>query len=274
MRVNNYDKCINDVINAIEKNLEFVTIEELIALSGYSYYHFHRIFKIHTGESLKKYIKRLQLERALQKMKIDKENITQLALEAGFYMSSSFNKAFKEMFELSPTEYKKQLAQKRERFLEITPVRFESLKPFEVFALRYVGECELIDTSFEKMLGFANGNNLFEESFELYGITYDDPDVTEDTKLRYDICIKKTTEIDISESSEIYLKTIDGGKYAVFHHNTGTPTLVDTYNSIFGKWLYQNDIRLRNVPIVQKIYYDPTLESIDDYLIDIYIPIE
>lgn len=50
MNKNNYDQCMQNVLSAIEENLEYVTIEELIKISGYSYYHFHRIFKAYTGE--------------------------------------------------------------------------------------------------------------------------------------------------------------------------------------------------------------------------------
>ncbi len=272
--VNNYDTCMKDVINEIEDNLEFVSIDELIRISGYSYFHFHRIFKTHTGESIKKYIKRLQLEKALRKMKEDKENITQLAIEAGFHMSSSFNKAFKEMFEITPTEYKKSYKELRKSYKDIEPIRIETIDSFEVYALRYVGECHYIYESFMKMLAFAQENSLIDDSFEMYGVTYDDPEVTDDVKLRYDVCVKDTKKIELSGEEGIYKKVIDGGKYAIFIHHGNPDNLIETYNSIFGKWLYNNNINLRYVPTLQKILNNINSASMDDFTIELYIPIE
>lgn len=233
--MNNYDKSINAVITEIENNLEFANIENLIKLSGYSYYHFHRIFKTHTGESLKQYIKRLQLEKALRKLKTDKENVTKLAIEAGFHISSSFNKAFKEMFDTNPSQYKKTFEILRGSYKQIEPLRIETINSFEVYSLRYVGECQYIDGTFQIMLDFAGKNQLFDESFELYGITYDDPEVTDDTKLRYDVCIKKTKEISLEKESNIHQKIIYGGKYAVFLHQGDTNNLINTYKPEFDK---------------------------------------
>jgi AraC family transcriptional regulator len=95
------------VLNAIENDLEYITLEDLIKISGYSYYHFHRIFLTLVGESLKKYIKRLRLEKAVNSMRIQKCSITKIAFESGYNSSSSFNKAFKGMFGVNPSDYKK-----------------------------------------------------------------------------------------------------------------------------------------------------------------------
>ena len=272
--MNKYDRCMQDVINEIEKNLEYVTIEDLIQISGYSYYHFHRIFKAYTGESLKKYIKRLQLEKALHKMQMDKENITTLALEAGFNMSSSFNKAFKEMFATNPTKYKQSLSKQRESYKDIKPIRVEDIKPIEVYVIRYMGEYELVNIAWDKIISFATQHKLFNRDFSAFGITYDNPNVTNNEKLRYDVCITKTKDIALEENSEIYTKTLAGGRYAIFLHKGNPKGLIDVFNSIFGKWLYESDIKLRDVPVLQKMLNDKSKVLIDDLLIEIFIPIE
>jgi AraC family transcriptional regulator len=270
--MNSYDECLRNVLNTIEANLEFVTIEEIVDISGYSYYHFHRIFKAHTGESIKKYIKRLQLEKALQNLKTDNKNISQLAIESGFHMSSSFNKAFKEMFACSPSEYKNSLKNIRKNITSIAPSSIVEIDSFEVYSLRYVGECDGIYQTFETMEKFARNNHLIISEFCFYGITYDDPAITDNEKLRYDVCIPSMNET--YEANEIYKKKIDGGKYAVFLNQGGPQKLFDTYNSIFIKWLYLNDIKLRNVPIIQKIPYIQPQSILDENKIEIWIPIE
>lgn len=265
-----YHECIQRILHEIESNLEFVTIDDLVELSGYSYYNFHRIFKAHTGENAKKYIKRLQLEKSVQKMKMDHVNTTTLAHGSGFHLPSSYNKSFKNMFHINPTEYKNLLIKQRKSYKSIESSKIETMGSFDVYALRYVGKCEYIDATFQSMIQFAINYEL--DYNTIFGITYEDPDITDENKLRYDVCIPKTKKINTSFNPEIYTKYIEGGKYAVFQHSGDPLELIHTYNSIFGKWLYENDVDFRNLPILQKITNYHT-QAADNLRIEIYIPI-
>jgi len=100
---------IDKVLRRIEENLESITIEELIDYSGFSYFHFHRLFVAYVGESLKQYLKRMRLERSVHHLKYKKVPITEVALEAGYTTPSAFNKAFKEFFGINPSEYKRRI---------------------------------------------------------------------------------------------------------------------------------------------------------------------
>lgn len=270
---NEYSKSIHKILQMIETELEFVTLEELIRVSGYSYYHFHRIFKAHTGESLKKYIKRLQLEKTLQQMNMDKENITSIAIKAGYHMPSSFNKAFKEMFGVNPSEYKKKYEISRIEYPSVKPLRIDRLEEKEMYSLRHVGNYDDLDKPIKFFMDFAGKHNLIDKDFCLYTIPHDNPDVTENERLRFDICIEKSREVDISQIDEIHLKSICGGKYAVFMHKGKPENLIDLYNAIFGKWLYSSDIRLRDEPIFQKFLNNKYEVSEEELLAEVYVPI-
>ena len=270
---NEYGKSIQKVLQTIEEELEFVTLEELIRVSGYSYYHFHRIFKAYTGESLKKYIKRLQLEKTLQKMQVDKENITQIAIQAGYHMPSSFNKAFKEMFGVSPSTYKKSYEISRIEYPDIEPVRREIVEEKQMYSLRHVGDYEDLDSPIKKCMQFAGQNALIGKNFYLYTIPHDNPDVTENERLRFDICIEKTKEVDISQIDWLHTKVIARGKYAVFRHRGNPKNLIALYNAIFGKWLYSSDIVLRDEPIFQKFLNNKYEVEEEDLLAEVYVPV-
>jgi len=270
---NEYTKSIHKVLQMIEDELEFVTLEELIRVSGYSYYHFHRIFKAYTGESLKKYIKRLQLEKTLLAMQMDKENITQIAIKAGYHMPSSFNKAFKEMFGVSPSEYKKKYEISRIEYPNIEPIRIEKIQDMEMYSARYIGDYNELDEPIEKFIDLALKHGLLSKDFALYAIPHDNPDVTDNSKLRFDICVKKTKEIDTSEENTIRMKTIKGGKYAVFIHKGNPKNIVSLYDAIFGKWLYSSNIKLRDEPIFQKFLNDKSEVALEELFAEIYVPI-
>jgi len=270
--MNNYNECMQRVLTTIERELEYVTIEELIRVAGYSYYHFHRIFKAYTGESLKKYIKRLQLEKALQQMQIDRENITQIAMKSGYNTPSSFNKAFKEMFGVNPSEYKQSLEPKRKLYKDIEPERIERIKPIEVYTIRHVGDYEKLDETWEKLMQFAGRNRLFSNDFYAYAIAYDNPDVSNSSQLRYDACISAIKELKM-KSQEIQGKTLDGGKYAVFLHKGEHAKLIDTYDAIFGGWLYESSIVLRDAPVFQKFLNDKREVEAEELLTEVWVPL-
>ena len=265
-----YDNTMQKVLTAIEHDLEYVTIEDLISVSGYSYYHFHRIFKAYTGETLNKYIKRLLLENALFQMQMDKENITQIAMKSGYNTPSAFNKAFKEMFGVNPSEYKKSLEPKRKLYTDIEPIRVEKIEPIEVYTIRHVGDYELLDSVWEELIAFATEHKLFNRHFYAYAIAYDNPDISDNTRLRYDACISKTKEV---ESSHIQTKKLEGGKYAVFSHKGDHAKLVETYDSIFGNWFYKSEISLRDVPVIQKFLNNKNDTAVDKLLTEVYVPI-
>jgi AraC family transcriptional regulator len=270
--MNNYNECMQKVLTTIERELEYVTIEELIRVAGYSYYHFHRIFKAYTGESLKKYIKRLQLEKALQQMQIDRENITQIAMRSGYNTPSSFNKAFKEMFAVNPSEYKQSLEPKRKLYKDIEPERIVRVEPIEVYTIRHVGDYEKTVESWEKIIGFAEKHRLFNKDFYAYAITYDHPDISDVNRLRCDVCISKTKEVDIEEEG-IVSKKFDGGKYAVFLHKGDHEKLTETYDAIFGNWFYKGSVVLRDVPVIQKFLNDKRSTKVEELLTEVWVGI-
>lgn len=270
---NQYDGTMQKVLNAIENDLEYVTIEDLICVSGYSYYHFHRIFKTYTGETLNKYIKRLQLESALLKMQMDKENITKIAMKSGYNTPSAFNKAFKEMFSINPSEYKKSLEPKRKLYADIEPLQIKKIKPIDVYTIRHVGDYELLDATWEQLISFATKHRLFNRHFFAYAIAYDNPDISDNTRLRYDACISKTRDITLTQTQKIQTKQLSGGKYAIFLHKGDYTKLTDTYDSIFGNWFYKSEISLRDAPVIQKFLNNKNETDIDKLLTEVYLPI-
>ena len=103
-----YIQSIYKVILYIEKNYnQTLTLEELSKVASFSKYHFHRIFKSITGETIGEYIRRVRLQNSTHKLSTSKLNITQIALDIGYETNASFSKAFKERFGITPKEFAK-----------------------------------------------------------------------------------------------------------------------------------------------------------------------
>jgi AraC family transcriptional regulator len=272
-------KIIDKILKKIEQELDFIDIDEVIKYSGFSYFHFHRLFLVYVGETIKQYIKRLRLERAAYEIKYKKRAITDAALDAGFNTPSAFNKAFKEFFECSPSEFKKiELRSKEYKMIE--PIRIEEINPIKVYSVRHTGDYNKIGNAFEKLMGWAyknkikNKKNLMGKEAHTYSIAYDDPNVTDINKLRSDACMSNTDE-SVELEDGIFKQEIEGGKYAVFLHKGEYSKLKDTYNNIFSSYIKENDYTLRDVPIFEKyLNRDPRRTKPENLKTEIFIPIK
>lgn len=104
-----YSGRIYRVIDYIETNLaNGFTLDELASVAHFSKFHFHRIFYALMGETLFRFIQRIRLEKAANRLAYEPNiPITTIALECGFSSSASFSKAFKEHFQCSPSGWRK-----------------------------------------------------------------------------------------------------------------------------------------------------------------------
>ena len=92
---------------------EKLTLEDVAAYSGYSKYHFSRIFKEYTGMSIYEFYLRQRLLLCRQLLSEMNLPITEVASRAGFGSLATFNRVFKQYEGVTPTQYR-QLRQQRQ----------------------------------------------------------------------------------------------------------------------------------------------------------------
>ena len=82
--------------------------------AGLSLYYFCREFKKSTGKSPKKFIIYQRIEKAKELLRRDFK-ITDIAINVGFNDLPSFNKQFKKIIGMTPTEYRNFLKNKTKK---------------------------------------------------------------------------------------------------------------------------------------------------------------
>ena len=99
---------INRALDYIEANLAGdLSLVTLARVANFSPFHFHRIFRSIIGETLNQFIQRRRLEKAAFFLLANPARlITEIALDCGFSGSSTFARAFKEMFGVSASQYR------------------------------------------------------------------------------------------------------------------------------------------------------------------------
>jgi AraC family transcriptional regulator len=106
----NYRKDIEKRIQFIEYHIkENISIEEVAGHTGYSLYHFCRVFSLCKGASVMEYIRERRLSLAALEL-FKGRKIIDIALDYGFETSSGFTKAFRKAYGYSPTQYTARMA--------------------------------------------------------------------------------------------------------------------------------------------------------------------
>lgn len=133
-----YNAAVEKAIDFIEQNLKNdIGISDCARISGYSVYHFLRMFKKAVGLTPADYIRKRRLSEIAKEMLKGNEYISELAFHYGFNSKENFLRAFKSEHHILPTEYKavKNSLKLYERFsfqkksFEVIP-SFVFLEPF------------------------------------------------------------------------------------------------------------------------------------------------
>ncbi|MGL5435440.1 MAG: GH39 family glycosyl hydrolase [Lachnospiraceae bacterium] len=74
-----------------------------------------RFFVKATGESFVDYVKKIRLQKVAEELVYSDLSMTRIAVDNGFSNPSAMNKAFREMYEVTPTEYRSQAQYERRK---------------------------------------------------------------------------------------------------------------------------------------------------------------
>lgn len=101
-----FDKMISYIDEHYQQKIE---LEEIAKIGGYNVAYTSQFFKRQMGISFVEYVLRLRLRDATTRLTTTDEAIARIASSCGFADIKAFNVAFKKHFNLTPTEYRKQV---------------------------------------------------------------------------------------------------------------------------------------------------------------------
>ncbi len=292
---------INNAIVYIEEHLsEKLLLNDIAAKAFFSPYHFHRIFSLVVGETVNNFIVRKRIERAAGFLMRQRETpITEVAEVLGFTSLSSFSRAFKKFYGISPAEFRELSPSKFSKICkteskkgQIT-VSFEqyicninnslnwfkmnanvTVKQIENLDLAYIshkGEMEKIGEVFQRLIHWAIPKGLMnQENLRLLTMYHDSPKITSPDNIRSSIAIvlnQKTTV-----EGEVSLKTITPGKCIVSRFEITPNEFQKAWESSF-VWMSENGYK-KSEQDPFEIYYNNAQEHPENkFIVDICIPI-
>ncbi len=260
---NDYYQRIERAINFIEDNLmNKLTVETIAQKAFFSKYHFIRVFKATTGETVGNYLRRRRISRSSKSLINSNRSILTIALDYQFESQEAYTRSFKKVYGTSPRKYrmqnKDQIAFGRAR---LTIERLNHLKSnvtmtpkiVDIDKKKLVGLSILTSLANNKIpklwndfmlrIGEIKNNantgcyevNPFDSSFKIESFTKD----KEFEKWA-------TVEVHSFDGIPAGLKplTIEGGKYAVFKHKGKMSNIQMSFDYAYGTWLPNSEYQL------------------------------
>lgn len=264
---NSNDLYLNKAINYIVENFtKPPNLEEVSKISGFSKFHFHRLFKEFTSETLNQFTRRIRLERAAFILLFDKNRtITDIALSCGFSNSQNFATAFKKHFRITPKAYKENKG------------CAGIIIPDPAIVAKYNIELIFIDTFsfiYERSFGAYYSSDFLSQrkktlsnnSDKKYiGLFLDDPTVTTETNCRYDYGFIIDKDI---KSQHAVTQSIEANTYIVCTLNKKD---IDDIESVqIWKYLYTNWLTRHGYIPATLLFF----EIIESNTIKFHIPIK
>ncbi len=102
-----YLKRVQQGIDFVEAHLDTeIELSDVAKAAGLSQWHFQRVFRALTNETLKTYIRSRRFAKALDQLLGTKLPILDIAMAAGYETQESFTRAFKSCFSITPGQYR------------------------------------------------------------------------------------------------------------------------------------------------------------------------
>jgi AraC family transcriptional regulator len=276
-----YFERINKVLVYIDQNLgEKMDLMMLAEMAHFSPFHFHKIMRAYLRESLGSYIIRVRLDTAASLLIYSTETVSEIAYRIGYDTPAAFTKAFQKRFGTSPSDYRQNKGALKMENFQLSNLNFQvmnlkpkirEIKPIPVVYVHVIGDYNNVGPAWEKVMHFIKEKKLFSFGMDFIGVSYDDPNVTETEKLRYDACV--TVKKEVKPEGEVGYKVLGGGLYAIFRHTGPYANFSQTYDQIYLNWLPESGYELRDDPPLEFYLNDPDRTKPENLKTDIYIPV-
>jgi len=285
---------LEKALSFIDQHLEGkMTAVQIACYSSIPEFHFQRLFSTYLGETVSQYVLHRRLDLAAKKLvHYKKLTIGEIANSSGFDAHSSFTRAFKKYFEVSPSEFRNsplmgKLGRDKSRFtintsiskkrsIAVTVDTLPELWFNHKSSLCTINKGVFKENVLEVNAGFkelsnANRSELFgTASSGTYSLKTKSLNDCHEFKLYGGIYHKKQD----NSWSDDWLE-IESGLWAVCTHKGRYEYLSQTWNELLRSWLPESGYELRDT-LAFELYLNAieSVEKTDDLLTQIYLPIK
>lgn len=206
--------------------------------------------------------------------------ISNIAYSVGYDVPSSLTKSFVKLYGISPTEFRKtksyqvMTTQLSKQEVKISKGKVVELEPKTVMYISKSGNYSDVNYAdiFERFWNEVKHQGLFSKGIEHLALYYNSPELTNEENLRCDVCLRVCKPVE--PNGDIGVKTIEGGRYAMFTYIGEYSKIGAAYDKIYGELLAKNECITRSDYCFEKYISNPNRVIPEKLKTEIYIPIE
>ncbi len=277
---NDHIQRVNEVLHQIHLNIsEKHTVKSLSSLVSMSPFHFNRVFKSVTNESLHSYIRRVRLEYSANALLFNpNSSIKEILQNAGFISNSSFTHAFKQHFNITPTKWReidipkgikkniKQIVIPKEKI-----VRFQQRR---VAYVRHKGYDKSIKNAWFRLLEFCDNRGISIEDSEMIGLHHSNPNIVDKKDCHYVACMTIKDDMRIYPDSRVGIMTIPSILTAKFSLKGKYGDLIGYMDYIYYKWLPNSEFEKVHLPSFALYRKNHFISEDEKFDLDFFIPVK
>lgn len=249
-------------------------LDTLAEAAHFSPFHFHRIYRALTGETLAQTTARLRSDRAAHLLSQRRQAVTEVALATGFATPQAFARAFRAATGLTPSQAREQAPPLPTAPPADTPlsVHIESLEPLRVVALRHVGDHAQLDTAYLRLFGWAGEQGLLDGLQGLFGLALDDPRDAAPELTRFDAMLALGEALP-SLPSDLHGAYLAGGEHLLIRHQGHYDGLYPLLDALYLDALPARGLEPGEPPAVFRYLNEPDQTPEAEWLTEIRLPV-
>lgn len=256
---------------------ETPSLEELAQAAAMSKYHFHRVYRLLSGETCGETLQRLKLARGAAALKRPGARVTDAALLAGYSSSQAFAKALKEAVALPASDLRADPERLATAIAGLSAPRagggpaamrleIASFDPFEIITIQTHGAYPELNETYWHLFEAAGGP---ENVRAILGLPMDDFASGPADGHVFTCGLRLNGE----PGQDIARQTLAGGLFLLLRHEGSYDTLLESVDRMYAAALGLPGVELADGPPVFHYLDDPEETAEDALRTDIYLPI-
>ena len=256
------------------------SLAEMAAEAAMSEYHFHRIFRLMTGESPAEAVTRVRLGQSLPAL--GHSGIGEATGLSGYASSQAYARALRNETGASPGELRDDAARREALAARLArperpgdgvalTIEVASFEPLRLITLRNVGAYEELNSGFGRLFGLVMEQVQPDAIAGIYGLPDDDPRFADPTACRFTCAL--ATGAAGEPTGELGEVVLAGGRHAVLAHRGDFDLIHARIDELYG-WAIANDEAVRAAPLFIHYLDDPDEVPPEDQRAVICLPLE
>ena len=286
----NYHARMQRVLDHVDRHLDDdLDLDAMSSVAAFSKFHFHRQFMATFGLSVHRYVQLARMKRASYRLAYrDAQNITEIAMDAGYDAPDAFARAFRQRVGQSPSSFRKAsdwepwlaaigpLNNARSKLMQTTyipdHVKIRDVAPTPVAIMEHRGDPATIGATIQRFIAWPKAAGLSPKVSPTFNVFHSDPNTTPPPEYRMDLCVGTDRPI-TANGERIEAGIIPGGRCAVLRIVGKTDNLEPAALYLYRDWLPASGEELRDIPLFcQRVTFFPDVPA-GEAITDLFLPL-